>query len=304
MTAYLATHPAGANWADYLQVGAIEGLALADEPDDARVAVRPTGIAGGIRPTSRIALDRRTTAQRVLTRAGSPKLTDEQREFLTRPQLAAYLRSLESWTIQTRLLVDVAQTIENFEQTRLPTDGHALGRLIRELALSADEQESPLGQDVGSALSQRERPDRDDRHAVESFDSGPTTDQRRGERANRRRPAHGRSTTMNDVHLKLIPHNNAWGVSFLIDGTVDSNTSSTAGPVTFVTQGKSSYQAEKGVYFTADGIRTMPATARAESRSNLAGLRTDYDNIPLAANFVRNIALQKHHEAHGASRTK
>ena len=112
-------------------------------------------------------------------------------------------------------------------------------------------------------------------------------------------PIRGRSTTSTQLNVRLLPNQRTWQLTLEAAGSVDSQTSSTYGPVTFMNQGAAQYCVRKRILVDAAGIHAEPATAAADSNSSVAGIRTDFDSIPLVRSIVRNYALsqREHKEA-------
>ncbi len=103
----------------------------------------------------------------------------------------------------------------------------------------------------------------------------------------------GQSTTAARLTVQLVPDQQTWQFNLVAAGTVDSLTSTTHGPVTFVNQGAARFVVRKLVLVNADGVRVQPATAEADANSNLNGLHTSYDSIPLLRSVVRNYAMSQ-----------
>jgi hypothetical protein len=297
---YLATDPAGVNWKSYLQVDQIHDLSrLTELPAPPTTKRASHGFPHGdvTQPVAKLINDRRQFAERVITRTQRPELTKEQQVFLRRPELQGYLNGLRNWAVQPRLLADMLQTIENYEETRLPSDAGDLGQAIADLQRSLDPRDVALGK----LLDQHYR-NANARLTVtrEMFNRMIPKQVPTSERVNEvisGALARGQRTTTNDVHVKLVPHNDGWNLVYDIAGHVDSNTTSTSGPVTFVNQGASQFTAEKSVFVTGAGIRSKPATAFAQNRTHLVCMQTECDDMPLISGVVRNIAQKKHEEA-------
>ncbi len=296
---YLSTDPAGENWKVYLQVDQIHDLSRLTEraaPPTTKRASHGFPHGDVTQPVAKLISDRRQFAERVLHRSQRPELTKEQRAFLERPEVQGYLEGLRNWSIQPRLLADMLQTIENYEETRLPSDAAELGLTICDLQRSLD----PRDQSLGKLLDQHYR-NANARVALTAamlnrlapkqvVTTQPVRDVISGTLAQ------GQSTTKSDVSVKLVPHNDGWNFILDIDGQINSNTMSKSGPVTFVNRGASQYMAEKSVFISGDGIRSNPATARAQHQTQLANICTEYDQMPLIGGIVRNYAEKRYDE--------
>ena len=115
-------------------------------------------------------------------------------------------------------------------------------------------------------------------------------------------PSRGQSTTSSQLTVRLFPAPNQLRLGIEAAGVVDSQTSSTAGPVTFMSHGESSYRVGKLIVINGEGIRVGRAMADVNNQTRLSGLETDFDGIPLLRNFVRSYALSQHGEKQGQAR--
>ena len=106
-------------------------------------------------------------------------------------------------------------------------------------------------------------------------------------------PVRGRSTTSTQLHVRLLPSPQRWQFMFEAAGNVDSQTSSTYGPVTFLNRGAAQFCVQKRILVDLGGIHAAPAAAAVDSNSTVADMQTDYDNIPLLRSMVRNYAMSQ-----------
>jgi hypothetical protein len=298
---FLSKAPVAAQWEEYLSLNQVQELAAQQTLQLAeRSAVERASHGFTPAPTDLAATQllqaRRELSAAILDRVQAKRLTEEQRQLLNQPELKHYLMAVKAWSIQPRLLVDLAQSIENYEATRLPSDATLLNRFYQELTLSADQRDHALAAtiskhyrnanarlSINQDLLNRMMPPQEPRseNVNEEISGVPTW---------------GHSTSFQTVKLRLIPHASAWNFSFDITGLVESRTTSNAGPVTLVNQGQSQYQAEKLVLVRADGIRARPAKSLVDNKTDLASLDTNYDGIPLVSTLVRNYALQEYYD--------
>jgi hypothetical protein len=114
--------------------------------------------------------------------------------------------------------------------------------------------------------------------------------------------ARGQSTTSAKLFVRLFPAKDQIRFGIEAAGVVDSQTASTAGPVTFFSQGESSYRVGKLVVIDRDGVRVGNAMADADNRTRLSGLQTDFDGVPIVRSLVRGYALSQHDEKRGQAR--
>lgn len=183
--------------------------------------------------------------------------------------------------------------LERYEANGRAEDGRRLAELRNELAHSAAPSDNELGRRIEShyrnanlriALSaqliNRLLPEQ---KTVEA----PVNDTILGT------PIRGRSTTSTQLNVRLLPNPRTWQIAFEAAGNVDSQTSSTYGPVTFMNQGAAQYVVRKRILVDSAGIYAEPATAAVDSNSSVAGIHTEFDSVPVVRAIVRNYALSQ-----------
>jgi hypothetical protein len=77
------------------------------------------------------------------------------------------------------------------------------------------------------------------------------------------------------------------------EGAVASDTASAKGPVILFSDGQSTYLAQKLFLLDQKGLRSTRAQAMATSRTQLKGLRSEYDDVLLVGSVVRSVARQQ-----------
>jgi len=110
----------------------------------------------------------------------------------------------------------------------------------------------------------------------------------------------GQNLTQTQLSLRLIPTDHEWRMSVEAEGLVQSQTASRKGPVTFFSEGASTYQAGKPLQVDRQrGLLFGRAAALARSDSQLTGMESSYDRVPLIGWLVRNIAERQHRDQAG-----
>ena len=66
--------------------------------------------------------------------------------------------------------------------------------------------------------------------------------------------------------------------------------------MTFLSQGASTYLVGKQIVVDQNGMRVGRAIAQADNQTQLSGLETDFDSVPLIRNLIRGYALSQHDE--------
>lgn len=106
-------------------------------------------------------------------------------------------------------------------------------------------------------------------------------------------PIRGRSTTSTALRVRLFPSPQSWRLAFEAAGNVDSQTSATYGPVTFVNHGAAQFYVQKKISIDVKGMHVERAAAAVDNNTTVEGIRTQYDNIPLVRSMVRNYAMSQ-----------
>ena len=106
-------------------------------------------------------------------------------------------------------------------------------------------------------------------------------------------PIRGRSTTSTQLNVRLLPNQRSWQFALEAAGNIDSQTSSTYGTGDVHESRRRNICVRKRILVDAAGIHAEPATATVDSNSSVAGIRTNYDSIPLVRSIERNYALSQ-----------
>lgn len=240
------------------------------------------------------AADRAALAHNVLARMSSPKLTSTQRTLLQQPPFSDLERELRRWVVEPidypRLLVD----IELFEQTRSADAAERVAASYQVIRWS----ESPHVAKLAKILDTHYR-NANLRVAV------------RDDLLNRLLPqqsdfeeevnenivgAQVFGNAQGSAHMRtvLIPDPQRWRFGLEVEGEVESQTAATRGPATFFNDGYSRYQARKLFQVDNRGVLVSDSEAEANTNSELTGLRTLFDSLPIIGWLARGIARQQH----------
>jgi hypothetical protein len=189
--------------------------------------------------------------------------------------------------------------IERVESNRLPSDAWHLAEIRRELLASPEPDEQELARRlnihyrnanlrvaVAGALVDRLLPAPPPRNDV-------VNETVLGN------PVRGQSTTSAKLSVQLIPDRQKWQFDFVTSGTIDSRTRTTHGPATFVNNAQAVYQVRKRVVIGPAGMMVSGATADVDNSSELAGLYTSFDSVPILRSLVRNYAVSQEQQMEG-----
>ena len=206
------------------------------------------------------------------------------------PREARARREPGRGTAQALGLEPLLAVLEQVEQDGSSSAQRDLARMCDQLRVSALAQESALGDSLNTRyrnanirlaatqqLINRFMPQLD---AVEE----PVRDRILGARVL------GRSETFTRLTVRLVPDPHRIRFRLEAQGTVASNTASDKGPVTFFSEGESTYLAHKLFLLDPSGLRSRQADALAHSQTRVKGLRSDYDGVLLIGSVVRSIA--------------
>lgn len=261
----------GQAWKDYLRVDQARTLA---DPADTTAA--------------------RQLAREILERMDYSRLNPEQREFLLNPDLLAYAQELKHLAAEPVDYWKLLNDLEDFEMRAHYDTAARIAAAHRALRWSHDETVMRLGQEldgryrnanvrlaVSAELMNRWMPPSEPTEL-------PIDERIMGIRTR------GSSATVAKLRVDLLPSPDAWNFYLHADGQVASRTYASQGPATFLTRGRSVFQAEKQIVIRPEGIRQLDAEVAAASNTNLAGLRTDVDRIPLLGNLAQAIATHQY----------
>ncbi|MFI4875431.1 MAG: hypothetical protein ACIALR_08845 [Blastopirellula sp. JB062] len=237
--------------------------------------------------------ERRMLARQTLARLDSPDLTDAQQQLLSQPAFAPFRQALTDWASADVSLGTTLAQIEQFEQSLAAPDANRLADSCQSLAHYQDPDLVQL-----ATLIQQHYRNANCRVAVSASlidallpQMEPTEQAVDDQILGNRVLGHSRRET--ELKVRLSPDPLQWRVQLDVYGVVDSNTSSQSGPVTVFNRGRSHYQASKQVVVNPLGFWVSPATASAQTRTDINGLRTDYDKVPLLGSIVRSVARSK-----------
>jgi hypothetical protein len=270
----VAAAPVGQTWREYLMLERIGQLSAAVDPNTAE--------------------ERRRLASTVLARMHDDRLSQAQRAFLANGALVEFQRRLQVWAVEPLPVGQLLHTVEAYEQARVVSLGQALAEQSAVLVESAEPAERRLGEEIERhyrnanlrLVVTRELLNRLLPQPQPAAD--PVNDTIVGV------PTHGMSTTSTKLSLRLFPAEDQIRLGIEASGVVDSQTTSTSGPVTLHSTGASTYFVGKLVVLGREGLRVGGAMAEADAHSRLSGMETDFDGVPLVRNLVRGYALSEH----------
>jgi hypothetical protein len=193
---------------------------------------------------------------------------------------------------------DLLAALEQYESTGLPSDAAGLAHLDERFAASQASIDRKLADCLdnyyrnanvrlvlAADLLNRLAPDM-------PANSAPVNDVVLG------RPVRGTSTTSGQLFVQLVPDPVRLNLLVEARGRVQSQTLADAGPATFRSTGEASYSVQKSVIVSAQSAIIAPASAAADSDSQLTGVNTRFDGRPVLGPVARNRAIVQHEALH------
>lgn len=108
-------------------------------------------------------------------------------------------------------------------------------------------------------------------------------------------PVRGHSITNSDNQIHLQPDSERWHVNLESDGTVDSDTVADGGQVKVRTSSTTNFSAQKEIMVNRDGVEMEPSSADAHNSSQLLGVSSNVDWMPVVNSLVRERAIEEYH---------
>jgi len=186
------------------------------------------------------------------------------------------------------------EAVERFEQTGLVSDGRTLAAQWDALQRSPVAEQRTLGTwleeeyrnanfraVISETLLNRMVPD-------PQAEYGQVNDRILG------LPVQGRSVTSSRLAIRLVPNTQRMRVSFHVNGQIAASTASDAGVATFYNRSQSAFYAVKELDADASGIQLYPARVSVRNRTQLRGVETSLDPIPIVGWVAQNVARSQH----------
>jgi hypothetical protein len=107
-------------------------------------------------------------------------------------------------------------------------------------------------------------------------------------------PVRGQSLMANDITVRMIPDRQHVRLALEVNGEVAALTRSTSGPATFFSDSESSFVARKPLEITLHGIHMGQTEVAVDNSSQLRGIATDFDRVPIFGQVARRVAQTQH----------
>jgi hypothetical protein len=111
----------------------------------------------------------------------------------------------------------------------------------------------------------------------------------------------GTSRIESDLDVQLKPSPDDWSLELKTLGKVRTQSTGINGPVAIRTAGNSNFVAATPINVTERGVKVGGSDVEVDGRTNLRGIRTEYDGWPLIGSLVRSIATNRYDSLSGPS---
>jgi hypothetical protein len=236
----------------------------------------------------------RQLARQLLARIASARLTQAQREFLEDDAIRPLRHQLKLWAIEPVDYSCLLAELEVFEDAPAAVTANAVADEWNRLRWTPHEETTELAQRLdtyyrnanvrfavsGTLLNRLLPIVRDMNEDVDELILG-----------NR---VFGRSRTSARLYVRLIPDRHRWRIGLEARGEVDSQTASDVGPVRLFNRGESAYLARKLLMVGRQGVHLEETQAGADVATQLVGVQSNWDVVPLVGSLVRSIARSQH----------
>ncbi|MCC7087395.1 MAG: hypothetical protein IT427_20525 [Pirellulales bacterium] len=273
---YLDTIAHGDAWAKYLALDEIARLAS----------------AGSSASSDEV----RISARRILNLLSPVEATPAQRRVLgdqTVRSLAEQLHGLASEPTDNReLLVN----IERYETSRRSSDAVALVEIQQRLNWSGDATDRELASHIENHYRNANIRAALSKELLQRLAPPPMTTYDQVAEVIVGASVQGQSVNTIEFQVKLIPDTRRIHLWLEACGMVFSRTQSSSGPATMNNRGSAHFIVRKAVLLDQQGLGVGQASTEADTRSQLVGVRTNFDGIPLVGPMVRNYAASQYDE--------
>ncbi len=107
----------------------------------------------------------------------------------------------------------------------------------------------------------------------------------------------GTSQISSDLAISLTPSPDQWSLQLKTLGNVNTQSTGFNGPVALRTTGNSNFVAAAPIIINRNGINASGVSVDVQGRTQLRGIRSDYDQWPLVGSLVRSIAESRFEQA-------
>lgn len=111
------------------------------------------------------------------------------------------------------------------------------------------------------------------------------------------RQVRGTRTVTRTTTVQFVPDHDEIAMLLEIQGDIASRSVTDAGVVSLTSRGASNFVVRKPIKVSSQGLLFGPATGAASNNSQLAGIQTSFDAVPVMRSLVRQLVKNQHDEA-------
>ena len=274
-------------------LGTIDGVVA---PQAWREFLRLDDLEAAFPADGEVEQDAPAVARLVLERLHSRRLNARQRQVISAEPFDALDRALRMWAGDTVDLVELLYAVERYEESQGAEDAARLADQALQLRWSSQRRVAALGRSIDDAyrgpnlrvavtadLLNRLLTDREPQ--VEEVSEQVLNSYVVGQRQ-----------SSGEMSVELTPDPYVWRLRVEARGQVATDTVSHAEGAAFFTTGQGGFLAQKRFTVNHHDVLVWPAQADAQFQSQLYGVQTNWDSLPLIAEFARSRAVNGFHE--------
>ena len=111
------------------------------------------------------------------------------------------------------------------------------------------------------------------------------------------RQVRGTRTVTRTTTVRFVPDHDEIAMLLEIQGDITSRSVTDAGVVSLTSRGASNFVVRKPIKVASQGLLFGPATGAASNNSQLAGIQTSFDSVPVMRSLVRQLVKSQHDDA-------
>lgn len=270
----MAGLPNGKSWIDYLLL------------DNLLMAAKSTDKADSL------ALN--FLACQVLNRLDSPRLSDEQRRFLTTESIQNLRPPLQQVITSYLDPVRLLHELEKYEAQATTQQANVLASQYQFLRWSLNDSKRNLATQMDTHYRNANIRIAVAQKMINRLLPNPKSLEEQVDDTILGARVFGKSRTSTILKVFLIPDKRQWRMGVEASGEVDSDTETQRRTVTFHNKGSSRYTVNKDLQVDHRGIRVGRAIAKADIHSELLGFETNFDSLPLVGTIIRSFVRHQY----------
>ena len=186
--------------------------------------------------------------------------------------------------------------IERYEMTELPSDARRLA--IDCQFLMASSARGPREARPASRLDlpQRERPHLVSERLLNDLMPAREPEYQRFTETVLGHPVEGVSLTKSQTAVRMLPDPNQPRLALQVTGKIVASSTSQAGPARFRNDSESTYVGTKKIQIDMKGVTLYPVEVSVNNDTQLRGINTSWDGIPIGGEVVRKIVERQYYQ--------